>query len=246
MNSLDGLPQITLPDYYIPQPHDILCGKTKESFNHGRFIQFDNKMSLSMPFLNTLFFITVGNRRFRITISLFLRQYNELRSRTARGALIASLSDMIHSNGGRFLKLRNKRWVTLTAKEARTKIGHALRDSNHQQQKSSTTPPPPESSDWKNDGCGETFWRAIKRQRTLFEPLPLPPTGADFAADKVGSANLIKRDLLTDPLRSSFATLDLLDMDWSSKTSSDVSDDDDDDDDDFLNLINKLHWEPRR
>lgn len=181
----------------------------------------------------------MGNRRFRITISLFLQQYNDLRSRTARGVLIADLCDMIHNNGGRFLKLRNKRWVTLTAKESRTKIGHALRDSSCQQQKASTLTRPRTSSD-DDDDDDESLWRATKRQRILFEPIPLLPTKnlATMEKNLVGSMHSPEVQLSTDPAMSALAQLDIFDDDWSSSSDSDVTDDDQD----FLELINQLDW----
>jgi hypothetical protein len=37
--------------------------------------------------------------------------------------------DLIKSRAGRFLERKNKRWVSLTPKQARDKVGHALRDA---------------------------------------------------------------------------------------------------------------------
>lgn len=72
---------------------------------------------------------TVGNRRFRITVALFLKQYQARPARNDRSALIISIVDMIHQNGGRFLKEENNCWVALTKQQACSKVGHALRDA---------------------------------------------------------------------------------------------------------------------
>ena len=91
--------------------YDILCGRNKLAFNH------------------------VGNRRFRVTISLFLNQYFQKPGRTDRSILILRILDTINKAGGHFLKEENVKgsstsyWVELSEKEKRNKIGHALRDA---------------------------------------------------------------------------------------------------------------------
>ena len=106
--------------------YDILCGRNKLAFNH------------------------VGNRRFRVTISLFLNQYFQKPGRTDRSILILHILETIHKAGGRFLKeetnshgndddsmstssststSNSSYWVELSEKEQRNKIGHALRDA---------------------------------------------------------------------------------------------------------------------
>jgi hypothetical protein len=84
--------------------YDILCGRCKNSFNH------------------------VGTRRFRVTIDLNLQRYLDARSRPEKGALIVSIVRMLRNCGARFLKKTDEGFVELNEKQAREKVGHALRD----------------------------------------------------------------------------------------------------------------------
>ncbi len=70
---------------------------------------------------------------FRITIGKYVPLYSSLNSRSRRAQLILKLVDMIHHQGGRFLKKRGNLWVVLNLKHAREKVGHALRDTACQQ-----------------------------------------------------------------------------------------------------------------
>ncbi|CAJ1950074.1 unnamed protein product [Cylindrotheca closterium] len=92
-----------------PRPYDVLCGRNRNSFNN------------------------IGNRRFRITISMNVEKYNGMRSRHERSKFITSLAQtMRYEVGFRFLKrkggAKNAQTVELTDDEIRAKIGHALRD----------------------------------------------------------------------------------------------------------------------
>jgi len=95
-------------DFENPRPYDILCGRNRNSFNN------------------------IGNRRFRITISMNVEKYNSMRSRHERSKFIASLAQtMRYEVGFRFLKKKggkNPQTVDLSDEEIRAKIGHALRD----------------------------------------------------------------------------------------------------------------------
>jgi hypothetical protein len=88
------------------RPYDILCGRSKNCFNN------------------------IGNRRFRITISMNVKKFDALRSRNERSKFIVALAHTLkHEVGFRFLQ--NKKGgeqVELTIEEIRAKIGHALRD----------------------------------------------------------------------------------------------------------------------
>jgi hypothetical protein len=88
------------------RPYDIMCGRSKNCFNN------------------------IGNRRFRITISMNVKKYDAIRSRNERSKFIVAMAHTLkHEVGFRFL--RNKKGgeqVELTTEEIRAKIGHALRD----------------------------------------------------------------------------------------------------------------------
>ena len=82
----------------------------------------------------------VGNRRFRVTISMNVPRYLNTKSRHEKSALIISIVRMLREEfGARFLKKKGKTFVELDEKHAREKVGHALRDLAVQQQQSSMT-----------------------------------------------------------------------------------------------------------
>jgi hypothetical protein len=83
---------------------DVLCGRHKDAFNN------------------------VGNRRFRVTVSLWITRYVNAPTRQDKSLIIHSISALVRETGGRFLKNRNGALVELSDKEIREKIGHALRD----------------------------------------------------------------------------------------------------------------------
>jgi hypothetical protein len=84
--------------------YDVLCGRHKLAFNN------------------------IGNRRFRITVSLSLERYLTSPRRQDKTLVVFSIVKLIKDNGGRFLKWKKDRWIDLEEKQAREKVGHALRD----------------------------------------------------------------------------------------------------------------------
>mmetsp|Transcript_27912 Transcript_27912/g.67913 ORF Transcript_27912/g.67913 Transcript_27912/m.67913 type:complete len:350 (+) Transcript_27912:85-1134(+) len=88
------------------RPYDILCGRSKTCFNN------------------------IGNRRFRITISMNVKKYDSLTNRSERGNFIYTLAQTLKEDAGfRFVRISKKSGrVELTDDEIRAKIGHALRD----------------------------------------------------------------------------------------------------------------------
>lgn len=90
------------------RPSDVLCGRSKASFNH------------------------VGNRRFRSIVTASLEEYNEASSKWAKSMVAAKLVGVISSEGGRFLKQKKGNeddWYELSAQEAKAKVSHAIRDA---------------------------------------------------------------------------------------------------------------------
>lgn len=85
-------------------PYDVLCGRHKDAFNN------------------------VGNRRFRVTVSLALERYLLAPTRQDRSIVIASVVDLVRENGGHFLQWKLGQWVELDDKNTQAKVGHALRD----------------------------------------------------------------------------------------------------------------------
>ncbi|CAB9507083.1 expressed unknown protein [Seminavis robusta] len=90
------------------RPHDVLCGRSKASFNH------------------------VGNRRFRSIVSGALDEYHQATSKWAKSMVATKLVGMINADGGRFLKQRKdsgEEWFELSTQEAKAKVSHAIRDA---------------------------------------------------------------------------------------------------------------------
>jgi hypothetical protein len=85
-------------------PYDVVCGRQKEAFRN------------------------VGNRRFRVTVSLFMEKYVAAPTRQCKSKVISAVAEQVQANGGRFLRRRNNEWVELDDKQAKEKVGHALRD----------------------------------------------------------------------------------------------------------------------
>jgi hypothetical protein len=84
--------------------YDVLCGRHKFAFNN------------------------IGNRRLRVTVSLSLERYLASPSRQDKSLIIISIVKLIQEIGGRFLQWKKDHWIELGEKQAREKVGHALRD----------------------------------------------------------------------------------------------------------------------
>ena len=84
--------------------YDVICGRHKAAFDN------------------------IGNRRFRVTVSLTLERYINASTRKEKSAIINSIADLVRSSGGRFLQRQDGAWVELNEKHSNQKVGHALRD----------------------------------------------------------------------------------------------------------------------
>lgn len=104
-----------LPPDFIPTPHSVVCGRRKECFD------------------------AVGNRRLRIVISMFLKQYSEAKSKVAKSVIVSTVLDMIYdaTPEGAFVKYEKGRWYELDEDSAREKTGALFRDCLHTQYRSS-------------------------------------------------------------------------------------------------------------
>ena len=107
--------------------YDVLCGRDKAAFNN------------------------IGNRRFRVTVSLSLERYLQAATRKDKSVVIKSVVTMLHADGGKFLQLVSTStkhhngshdgplYVELNEKQAHEKAGHALRDMALLRNKSSSS-----------------------------------------------------------------------------------------------------------
>ncbi len=87
--------------------YDILCGRDKATFNN------------------------IGNRRFRVLISLNIPRYERASTKAEKASVIKYICDIFRNEVGvRFLKKHKNGggYSELTVSEARKKVGHALRD----------------------------------------------------------------------------------------------------------------------
>ena len=71
---------VSFPKTYKLRPYDVICGRNKFAFNQ------------------------VGNRRFRILVSLYLKRYFESTHRVDRHIMNIEIIDTIKKAGGYFLK----------------------------------------------------------------------------------------------------------------------------------------------
>jgi hypothetical protein len=87
-------------------PHDVICGRCSAAFN------------------------SVGNRRFRVTISLNIQRYMDAPTRPKKGKVISSVVKIfLNDIGAKFFKYtKDKKFVEINGKLVRQKVGHALRD----------------------------------------------------------------------------------------------------------------------
>ena len=82
---------VSFPKEYRLKPYDVICGRNKFAFNQ------------------------VGNRRFRIIVSLFLQRYFESTHRVDRHLINIEIIDTIKKAGGYFLKQeKSGEWGKLT------------------------------------------------------------------------------------------------------------------------------------
>lgn len=91
------------------RPYDILCGRDRATFNY------------------------IGNRRFRISIGMNIPRYAAANTKAKKAEVIQFVCGYLRSEVGvRFLKKTKKdedyHYIELDEREARKKVGHALRD----------------------------------------------------------------------------------------------------------------------
>lgn len=93
-------------------PYDIICGRSSDAYNN------------------------IGNRRFRITVRMYQKRYQDLDGRGQRKDFINDLTKIIRNDiGFRFLKEKDGEYFDIGDVEARKKIGHALLDHNMKNRK---------------------------------------------------------------------------------------------------------------
>lgn len=76
-------------------------------------------------------FNSIGNRRFRLLITMYLERYRQARSKLDKSLVVIAIVDTIRSCGGGFVKQdrKTKKWIEIGDQLARDKVGHSLRDT---------------------------------------------------------------------------------------------------------------------
>jgi len=115
MNNRDGTPmeinpldQTLHPNGDIRfNPNDVLCGRGKTAFKHE------------------------GNRRFRDAVMASVDEYVCATSRLHKAVMVHRVVVNMKTTGGRFLKINNVtgKWYELDDRQAKEKVGHAIRDA---------------------------------------------------------------------------------------------------------------------
>ena len=102
----------TLPADFEPNSYSVICGRGSSCFNY------------------------VGNRRFRVTVTMFLEQYSLADTKFAKSSIVSQVMHNIHSTGGSFVKQQNGQWYQVSTTDAREKVGAQFRDCLHEQYRS--------------------------------------------------------------------------------------------------------------
>lgn len=155
-------------------PYDIICGRHREAFNN------------------------VGNRRFRVTVALYLDRYNEAPTRADKSRVIVDVIEFVRDNGGRFLKSRGGQWYDLDEKHTREKVGHALRDMTVAKDQSGPQ--------------AKAMLRANKEKGCTCEPQPVCintplPRLSYLLCDCMNESDVSYEDVVNDSKKNLFAEL---------------------------------------
>jgi hypothetical protein len=102
-----------LQDDFQPSDYSVLCGRGKDSYNH------------------------IGNSRFRILAGMFMEQYSQAATRTAKSAIVSEIITVIRQAGGNFCQFKRGAWFEVGDHHAREKVSAKFRDLLHTQYSSS-------------------------------------------------------------------------------------------------------------
>ena len=109
---------VLLPQDFQPSPYSVICGREK------------------------YFRDSIGNRRLKVTLSLFLPKYSSTRRKDVKSSIVSTIIDIIRDacpqGEGAFIKLVEGRWWEVDDATAREKVGAALRDCLHEKYRSSS------------------------------------------------------------------------------------------------------------
>lgn len=84
-----------LPCNYVPSNYCVLCGRGKDVWN------------------------SIGNRRFRVIVSIFLERYSKAASKALKSQIVSDVVDTIRGSGGHFVKYEEDGWWEIGDNAAR-------------------------------------------------------------------------------------------------------------------------------
>lgn len=104
-----------LDDDFHPSPYSVICGRGKR------------------------FFDAIGNRRLKVTASLFFKQYSKA-DKVGKIEIVSKIIAITRAacSKGAFIKFIAGRWVEVKDRAVREKVGSVLRDCLHEQYRSSS------------------------------------------------------------------------------------------------------------
>lgn len=131
---------VYLESDYEPTDHDILCGRSRESFHH------------------------VGNRYLRTLVAIHLKRYI-VGNRAEKTKMAKEVVNAVRESGGKFIKFDEARnlWFEIDEKGARSKVAHAFRDSLAHVRES--LPSTSDGNDPKFNTSPKLSAKAAKRER---------------------------------------------------------------------------------
>lgn len=106
-----------LPADFQPSKYSVICG-----LNTREVLQ------------------STGNRRFRVTVELYLDEYKIATGKSAKSTIVTKVMNIIREacpDGGAFIKQQDGRWYEVSERCAREKVGALFRDCLHTSYKSS-------------------------------------------------------------------------------------------------------------
>jgi hypothetical protein len=83
-------------------------------------------------------FNSIGNRRFRVTASVFLDEHSKAYTKLSKAKVVTQILEIIECSGGGFVTCENGRYYEVSEAMAREKVGDHLRDCHHGYHKSAS------------------------------------------------------------------------------------------------------------
>lgn len=166
-----------LPDDFEPSESSVICGRGKECFD------------------------SEGNKRFRVIITKFLKEYTETVGKSDKSKIVTKAMGIIRERSpqGAFVKKEKGQWYEVSPRYAREKVGAWFRDSLSNHYKSSS-----KAKHAKKMSKRISYGSAMQPPRTLSSgPFLLVDPKAVFNFPKNFAAQIKDNDLSSGGFESS-------------------------------------------